>query len=78
VTLLVPYEQAQPAEYPGLRSGDATRALSLFDLENDPGEQHDVAAGHADVVARLKDRFDRMAAELPAEPPARPSSPSNP
>src|SRR5262245_25983042 len=39
VTILAPYEQHQPADYPGLRSGDETRAMSLFDLANDPGEQ---------------------------------------
>ena len=54
MTILAPYEQYQPAEYPGMRTGDAPRAMSLFDLENDPAEQHDVAAQHGDVVARLK------------------------
>jgi uncharacterized sulfatase len=63
VTILAPYEQAQPGEYPGLRTGDETRALSLFDLAGDPGEQHDVAAAHPDVVARLKDRYDRILKE---------------
>ncbi len=28
--------------------------MSLFDLEDDPGEQHDVAARYPDIVARLK------------------------
>jgi uncharacterized sulfatase len=58
VTILAPYEQSQPAEYPGIRTGDVPRAMSLFDLENDPAEQHDVAAKNPDVVARLKTRFD--------------------
>jgi hypothetical protein len=34
--------------------------MSLFDLENDPGEQHNAAAGHADIVARLKARYDEL------------------
>lgn len=67
VTILAPYEQAQPSEYPGVRTGDETRAMSLFDLENDPAEQHDVAAQHRDVVARLKAHHDRLVAEFPAQ-----------
>jgi uncharacterized sulfatase len=59
VTILAPFEQYGPDEYPGLRTGDETKAMSLFDLREDPGEQHDVAAAHADIVARLKDRYDQ-------------------
>ena len=40
--------------------------MSLFDLGDDPGEQHDVAAAHADVVARLKGRYDQMVREIAA------------
>jgi uncharacterized sulfatase len=66
VTILAPYEQPQPTEYPGLRTGDRPRAMSLFDLENDPGEQHDVAAWHGDIVARLKAEYDRVVRDFPA------------
>jgi uncharacterized sulfatase len=66
VTILAPFEQCRPNEYPGLRTGDATKAMSLFDLENDPGEQRNVAAAHADVVARLKARYDQVVKEFPA------------
>ncbi len=66
VTILAPYEQYQPGDYPGLRTGDETRAMSLFDLQEDPGEQHDVAAQHADVVARLKARYDQVVKEFPS------------
>ena len=65
VTLLAPYEQAGPGAYPGVRTGDPTGPLSLFDLAADPAEQHDVAAAHPDVVARLKARFDREADPMP-------------
>ncbi|MFN3242852.1 MAG: arylsulfatase [Planctomycetota bacterium] len=30
----------------------------LFDIERDPGQQHDVAARHADVVARLREAYE--------------------
>ncbi len=58
VTLLAPYDQATRDVYPGLRTGDETKALSLFDLANDPGEQHNVADQHPEVVARLHAAFE--------------------
>jgi uncharacterized sulfatase len=67
VTLLAPYEQATRDEYPGLRTGDPTTALSLFDLENDPAEQRNVAAANPQVVARLKAAFDQARREFAAE-----------
>lgn len=63
VTILAPRDQPQPDAYPGLRTGDPTVAMSLFDLQADPGEQHDVAAAHPEIVARLKARFDALEAE---------------
>jgi arylsulfatase A-like enzyme len=66
VTLLAPYEQYQPTDYPGLRTGAATPALSLFDLTDDPGEQKNVADKHPAEVARLKAHHDRLVKEFPA------------
>ena len=57
VTLLAPYDQATRDVYPGLRSGDETKNLSLFDLANDAGEQHNVADQHPEIVARLRAAF---------------------
>lgn len=70
VTILAPYEQAQPAEHPGLRTGDLPRPMQLFDLQTDPGEQHDVAAQHPEIVARLKNSYDTLAKDAPANPVA--------
>jgi arylsulfatase A-like enzyme len=71
VTILAPYEQIQPSEHPGLRTGDPPRAMQLFDLQNDPGEQRDVAVQHPDVVSRLKRLFDAASADLVAQPSSR-------
>ncbi len=49
----------KPASYEEARTG-----LALFDLEKDPGETTDVAAGHPDVVERLKKLADRAREEL--------------
>ncbi|WP_414660674.1 sulfatase family protein [Horticoccus sp. 23ND18S-11] len=54
VTILAPTGQAHPSQYPGLDTGDPLRAGALFDLETDPGEQHDVSAAHPEVVTRLR------------------------
>lgn len=68
VTLLAPYEQYQPIDYPGVRTGDAPQPMALFDLSTDPGEQHNIAGEHPDVVKRLKGLYDRVAKQMPAEP----------
>ncbi len=68
VTIIAPYEQAQPVEYPGLRTGDEAVPMMLFDLQKDPGEQKNVAAQHSDVVTRLKAAYDEMNKAVPAEP----------
>lgn len=60
VTILAPYEQHQPSDYPGLRTGDPSKPMQLFDLQEDPGEQQDVAAKYPDIVARLKKLYDSV------------------
>ena len=65
VTILAPFEQARPAEYPGVRTGDIPVEMMLFDLRNDPSEQHDVAELHPDVVARLRSWYDEALSEFP-------------
>jgi len=70
VTMLAPYEQYQPTEYPGLRTGVEAKAGLLFDLQNDPGEQRDVAAENPEIVARLRKTFEEMNRLVPAVPDA--------
>ena len=60
VTILAPFEQSHPSEYPGLLTGDETKAGTLFDLESDPAEQHDVSSQNSEVVKRLQ----AMASEM--------------
>lgn len=70
-TILAPLEQYQPTDYPGLRTGDAVTGPSLFDLKNDPGEQHNVAAQHPEIVTKLRAKFDEIVKQFPATDPAK-------
>ena len=65
VTILAPYEQAHPSEYPGLFGPEPAQPLSLFDLGQDPSEQKNVADQHVDVVRRLKALYDTMVPQSP-------------
>ncbi len=71
VALLAPFEQANPTQHPGLTSGDTPKAMMLFDLQTDRGEQHDVANEHPEIVKRLSAKFDTMLAEVPTFPAPR-------
>lgn len=63
VTLLAPYEQHQPADFPGVRTRARPSAMMLFDLETDPSEQENVAARYPDVVGRMMATFSAIEAE---------------
>ena len=77
ITLIAPFEQSQLWEYPSPADTLDTapsRAMQLFDIQNDPGEQMDVTAKHPDIVARLKKLMD---AELATVGEVAPVNPSN-
>lgn len=65
VTILAPYEQYNLDAHPGLQTGAPPARMQLFDLQNDPGEQQDVAAQHPAEVKRLKAAYDMMAKDVP-------------
>lgn len=74
VTILAPYEQYNVDASPGLTTGDVPAKLQLFDLQDDPGEQRDVAAIHPEVVKRLQAAYDAFNRDVP-EVPGRSASP---
>jgi hypothetical protein len=77
VTILAPYEQYQPSDHPGVRTGVASAPMQLFDLQADPAEQQNVADRHPEVVARLKAMFDATNRFAPAPPAsAKPKAPT--
>jgi len=65
VTIIAPYEQAMPDQQPGLLTGAKPVPMMLFNLQQDPAEQHNVASQHPEVVARLMKQFQEMQAEIP-------------
>ena len=69
-------ERFKKIRYGGFWGGNFNRqkkiGLALFDLENDPAEQHDVAAKNPEVVKRLKAMFDKLDAQVPNFPPIQP------
>ncbi len=71
VTLLAPYEQPGLDQHPGLTDGDPSKAMMLFDLEADRGEQHDIASEHPEVVKKLMTMFEKTRAEVPTLPPVK-------
>jgi arylsulfatase A-like enzyme len=65
VTILAPFEQYNLDAHPGLTTGVEPAKMQLFDLQNDPGEQVDVAAQHPDEVKRLQAAYDVMNKDVP-------------
>lgn len=74
VTILAPFEQAHPRDYPGVLGGAPPKAMMLFDLQADPAEQDNVALQYPDIVGQLKARFDEFNAQVPdfSRPPRTP------
>jgi len=65
VTIIAPYEQARPSDYPGVIGGDGPKEIMLFDLQADPAEQHDVSKQYPDIVKRLKSIYEKTLAQVP-------------
>ena len=57
-----PVDSLEQAGWKLVRQRATGRSL-LFDTVSDPSEQQDVAAGHADVVARLRQQLDAKVEE---------------
>lgn len=65
VTILAPFEQYNLDSPPGVTTGAEPGRMQLFDLQNDPAEQTDVAAQHPDEVKRLQKAYDAMNKDVP-------------
>jgi uncharacterized sulfatase len=65
VTILAPFEQYNIDAHPGLTTGVEPARMQLFDLQNDPGEQTDVASQHPEEVKRLQIAYDAINKDVP-------------
>lgn len=74
VTLIAPFEQHTPRDYPGLISGAEPRTGMLFDVTQDPGEQTDISARHPEVVERLTGYAEATKLKIPDLQPPRATS----
>jgi arylsulfatase A-like enzyme len=52
-------QAVRQGNWKAIRAPMLSGKVELYDLHDDPSESHDVAAGHADIVARLTSRMDR-------------------
>jgi uncharacterized sulfatase len=64
-TILAPFEQYNIDAHPGLITGVEPARMQLFDLQNDPGEQVDVASAHPEEVKRLQIAYNKMNKDVP-------------
>ncbi len=67
--LHLPHEYRSLREEPGAGGSPGAYVLkrtetALYDLSNDPGERHDLAAAHPDVVAKLQSLAEAARADL--------------
>ena len=57
VTIIAPYEQATPAQYPGIKPLDMDGEIFLFNLEKDVAEMDNVARENPEIVIALKEEY---------------------
>ena len=63
-TILAPFEQATPAQYPGILPERMEGETFLFNLEEDLAEMNNVSGQYPDVVAELRQEYAKFMASL--------------
>lgn len=53
ITIIAPFEQATPADYPGLKPEEPRNRIQLFNLKEDPTESNDLAEEKPEIVKEL-------------------------
>ena len=63
-TIIAPFEQATPADYPGIKPEVMPGEMLLFDLENDPAESTDLSLKYPEVVKELTGKYEEFLKSL--------------
>lgn len=63
-TIIAPFEQATPAQYPGVKPVEMEGEIFLFNLDVDISEMNNVAAAHPDIVHALQQEYQDYIASL--------------
>ncbi len=63
-TIIAPYEQATPAQYPGIKPVKMEGDVFLFNLGNDIGEMTNVAEENPEVVEELQAEYEKFMSSL--------------
>ena len=64
VTIIAPYEQATPAQYPGIKPMKMDGKTFLFNLETDIAEMDNVAGENPEIVNALKKEYLEFTASM--------------
>jgi uncharacterized sulfatase len=67
VTIIAPYEQATPAQYPGIKPVKMDGETYLFNLDDDIGEMNNVAEDNPEIVKVLKEEYAKFMTSLEEE-----------
>jgi len=59
-TILAPYEQANPGDYPGVKPGKIEGEMLLFDLEKDPTESTDLSGKFPQVKQDMIRKYEEF------------------
>lgn len=63
-TIIAPFEQATPADYPGLKPAEPKNKIQLFNLENDPTESNNLAEERPELVKELTEILNNFKSGL--------------
>ncbi|MBA7589797.1 hypothetical protein ES708_31888 [subsurface metagenome] len=66
-TIIAPYEQATPAQYPGIIPGKMDGEIFLFNLEKDISEMSNVSESYPEIVAELEKEYNAFTSSLKQE-----------
>jgi uncharacterized sulfatase len=64
-TILAPYQQATPADYPGIKPEKMAGEMLLFDLENDPTESTDLSGKYPQIKEKMIGKYNAFLNSIP-------------